>query len=131
MGTESINVIPMGRGSPFFRSLLTIGTIAQSHTGNISPIVAAAKIPKVKFLGIILERVSSDIKIWIKEDKNTPIMIKGRASKIILIKIVVKLCKDELLKNNGNNFLNVFIFSMSIIKIGKNIPKISGIKSTS
>lgn len=122
--------MPIGRGSPFFSNLLTMGTIAQSHTGNIRPIVAADKIPRTIFLGIILERVSSDINTWIREDKNTPIIIKGNASKIMLIKIVTKLCKKEFWSIKEKVFLSILIFVVSINIMGKIMHKRRGRKNS-
>ena len=96
IGTESMKVMPICRGTPFFNNLLTIGTIAQSQTGNINPISAAHTTPINLLLGISLAVISSLIKIWISEDIKVPKIINGRDSKIILIKMVVKPCKDLL-----------------------------------
>lgn len=91
MGTESIKVIAMPVGTPFFISLLVTGIIAQSHTGKTKPIDAAQNKPIILFLGIIFNTVSSEIKIWINDEISDPIIINGSPSSIMLMNTVQKL----------------------------------------
>lgn len=71
-----------------------IGTIPHSQAGKIAPIMAAEKTAKILFFGIIRAIISSDTKIWIIPEINTPNKIKGKASIKILIKIVF-ICRNS------------------------------------
>ncbi len=61
-GAASMKVMALYSGTPFKTSLLAIGTIPHSHTGNIIPSRDAMNMLNILFLGNILLIVFSETK---------------------------------------------------------------------
>lgn len=89
-GAASIKAMAVGTGSPFFISLPVIGTIPHSQIGKNTPTKQAAIMPANLFFGKRRLIKSSETKLLISAETNTPIRIKGNASITIPRKIIRK-----------------------------------------
>ena len=86
-------------GMPLCIKRRITGIIPHSHSGKIMPTKQANRMPSIGFLGIKRRIVCSETNICSKPETNTPSKTKGKASRTMLKKIVLKLCTFVLVMN--------------------------------